>query len=101
MLTTEEVQQEMEELKAGGFIVTSYVHKHNDNKRYKVTIKKPRELFLTMFLGNEIFLSELNRPAFPSYHQGVKTYRDREILRLIEVLNIVCIEEEKSIFKRF
>ena len=72
---------------------------HFKNKNYMVTIEKPKNLAISIYLASVIFVNEMVKKPFT---YGLKIgYYDEEKLKLIKVLNIEEIEKPKSIFKRF
>lgn len=79
--------------------ITMKFKQNLQNKNYMVSIEKPKNLFVSVFLAEQIFNNELIKK--PYMINGRSGYYDKETLKLIKVLNIEEIEKQKSIFKRF
>lgn len=110
--TKTEIDAEMYRLKKQPIVKVSFIHEYtpfvgvsSQKRKFKVTIEKPKGMFITLYMANLIFTNELNKKnnMINSYF-GISrpTYYEQEKLKLVKVINIIEIEPEKQkLFKRF
>lgn len=75
--------------------------KEYKNKVYRLTIEKPEEVFLSIYLSDLVFMNTLNdklKKQFTLY-EGRPSKYDIEQLNKIKVVKIECLTPQEAIFK--